>query len=1178
MTNYIYQVGGSLNRNSPTYVIRKADTEIYQALKRGEFCYVLNCRQMGKSSLLVRTQARLKEEGFKCATVDMTNIGSENITPLQWYKGIVADLSRSFKLTRKVPLKKWWEEIGEISLLQKLSKYISDVLLVEFPTENLCIFIDEIDSILSLYFPIDDFFALIRYCYNQRAINPEYNRITFAIFGVATPSDLIQDRKRTPFNIGTAIELHGFTLEEIAPLATGLEVKEGNPKLILQEILAWTGGQPFLTQKLCDLVVNTSHDAAGGIATIPPGQEAFWVESIIRTKILHNWESQDEPEHLRTIKNRIEYYPEKLGRLLGIYNEILQGKEVKVDDSREQIELILSGLVVKESGLIKVRNRIYEEVFNLEWVNQKLSLLRPYNQTFDAWIESGKQDNSRLLRGNALVDAQLWANGKSLSDLDYQFLAASVELDREQVQLSLEAAKTREVEARLIEEQKRLEAEKQKVIQEKKTAKLQRFLLGTLSMALLVTVGLGVITFQQYRKALQSENQARLSEIKALIAAAKGSLASEQKLDALIQAIKAQKKLQEYRDKNQLPLEIEAQVKLVLQRAIYTADEYNRLSKHKHRAIIVAISNNGKTIATISAQKTIKLWQKNGKLLPIVLEHPTAIWELAFSPDDRIIASATAGGKIRLWHQDGKLHKVLTAHDAKIYGVAFSPNGETIASAGGDSTVKLWHRDGKLLRTLTGHQGRVWAVVFSPDGEIVVSTSVDGTVKIWHQDGRLLRTFKAHNTVVFDVAMSPDGEILATASDDKTVKLWHKDGRLLKTIRGHTEAVRKVVFSPDGKTLASASEDKTVKVWSLDGQLVKTFTGHQDKVWGVAYTPDGQTLISSSTDQTVRLWKPFNGLFFPLINHSNRVCGVAFSPDSKVVATTSSDKTIKLWHRNGDLITTLTGHEGRTCAVAFSPDGKTLASASDDRTIKFWSLDGELLKTIDTGHQEGIWRITFSPDGKILTTSSWDSAIKLWSQNGELLKTLNDHTNSVVGIAFSPDGEIFASASRDSTIKLWSRRGKLLKTLRDHSASVWGVVFSPDGKIFASASDDGTIKLWNRNGELLKTLENNETAIWEVAFSPDGNILATTSADNTVKLWHKDGRLLKTMFGHTTTISGIAFSPDGKQIASVSQKQGIIWDIENILKLDELTYACNWVRDYLQTNSEIEESDRGLCN
>lgn len=119
---------------------------------------------------------------------------------------------------------KWWQELGNISLPQKLSQFIYDVLLVEYPTENICIFIDEIDSILSLDFAVDDFFALIRYCYNQRTINPEYNRITFAIFGVATPSDLIQDRKRTPFNIGIAIELHGFTLEEVAPLAIGFSL------------------------------------------------------------------------------------------------------------------------------------------------------------------------------------------------------------------------------------------------------------------------------------------------------------------------------------------------------------------------------------------------------------------------------------------------------------------------------------------------------------------------------------------------------------------------------------------------------------------------------------------------------------------------------------------------------------------------------------------------------------------------------------------------------------------------------------------------------------------------------------------------------------------------------------------------------------------------------------------
>jgi hypothetical protein len=63
--------------------------------------------------------------------------------------------------------------------------------------------------------------------------------------------------------------------------------------------------------------------------------------------------------------------------------------------------------------------QIYQEVFNLEWVRQQLSNLRPYSQTFDARISTNKQDTSRLLRGQALISAEIWAQGKSLSDLDY---------------------------------------------------------------------------------------------------------------------------------------------------------------------------------------------------------------------------------------------------------------------------------------------------------------------------------------------------------------------------------------------------------------------------------------------------------------------------------------------------------------------------------------------------------------------------------------------------------------------------------------------------------------------------------------------------------------------------------------------------------------------------------------
>jgi WD40 repeat protein len=1200
-SNYNYQFGGSLPSEAQTYVTRQADRELYEHLKLDKFCYILTSRQMGKSSLRVRTMQRLQKEGIVCGAIDLTAIGTENITPEQWYGGIINSLENSFQLYQTFDLNIWWQKQSLLSSVQRFSQFIEEVLLPS-TSNKIVIFVDEIDSTLSLPFNVDDFFAVIRNCYNCRADRLDYRRLTFVLIGVATPSDLIQDKRRTSFNIGNSIEMKGFQLEEAQPLISGLAVKNNNSQAILKTILDWTNGQPFLTQKLCHLISKANN-------LIPEGKETEWIGDFVRSQIIDNWEIKDTPEHLKHIRDRI-LQSSRTGRLLGLYQQILQQGEILADGSPEQMELSLSGLVVKQEGKLKVFNRIYEEIFTNGWLDKVLANLRPYAQAITAWIASECQDESRLLRGQALQEALTWAASKSLSDRDYQFITTSQEFDKKEAEKALQAERQarqiEKLEADIVIEQaekQKLEAEKEttlvKLDREKKLRKATQVRNRIVFSFLALVSGLAIWILWQ-------NNNIDLTKLSYSVEI----LASQQKkFEALMQGLKTGNKLQS----SFLLTDTATRNRVVatMQQALLEVREKNRLQGHNYAVNSISFSPDGTKIVSASDDCTIKLWKENGKLISTKPSEPCkssdkqkkSIKSLTFSPDGKTIITGDDKGYINIWNSSNLSPiKTFQALNGKpINSVKFSPNGQAIASASDDGTIKLWNLSSQLIKnfsTTSEPKTSVNSISFCSNGKIIAAADRDGKVKLWKIDDKEnLPTILPHSQSqppleVTAVDCSPTEDKVISASQDGTLKIWSIEGTLLKTVKAHSDRINRLKFSPDGQTIASASDDHTIKLWNLDGDWLQTLPGHNDRVTSLSFHPTKKgILISGSFDNTIIVWN-LNG------EASSNISGsiVSFSPDGQTIATATTAKVdpdprsqpesvVQLWNFQAKPQKQLKLPEDSQefTSISFSPDRKTIATGRLDGTVNLWNSDGSFRKTLvghdnlgdnDRGVNPTIVSISFSPDGKTIATASHDHTVKLWSLDGTLLNTLTKHTDEVTSVNFSPKENLLASASKDNTIKLWTRDGKFLQSIPAHADRVNSISFSPDGKFLASASNDSTVKLWkvtNHNLTLLREMKGHSGWVNSVSISPDSQLIASAGDDRTVRLWNFDGILIKTLRGHRAEVLGISFSPDSKLLASADENKSVIlWSLD----LDRLlNRTCNWVNDYLVTN----HSDRDLC-
>ncbi|MCC3409219.1 MAG: AAA-like domain-containing protein [Microcoleus sp. PH2017_10_PVI_O_A] len=866
-----YQVGGSLTNNAPNYVKRQADDDFYNGLKAGEFCYVLNSRQMGKSSLQVRTIQRLRNEGIACAAIDISEIGNRGVTPEQWYAGLLRILENNFNLSDIVNVRTWWRDRNFLTPVQRLSEFIETVLLANIST-NIVIFIDEIDSILALDFPADDFLSLIRSCYNKRANNSEFDRLTWALLGVASPTDLCRDKNlgsNTPFNIGRAIELTGFDETEAEPLAAGLAELTDRSGEVLREVLYWTGGQPFLTQKLCKLLFENAPPPA------PPCQGGEqdriqnpreWVEKVVRLKIVENWESQDVPEHLSTIRDRLFRENQRIIRRLGLYQQILQQVETVADGSAEQMELRLSGLIVKRREKLTISNPIYQAVFNEDLIARKLEKLSPYSEAIKVWLNSNSQDDSQLLRGDDLQSALVWAADKSLRNEDFQFLTASQKLiltDQNQLlhSATLETQKAaRDAETALSE----AGAAKQKA--------KQWIGIGSAVLAgsLIGAIGFSTLAYQRFKLAQASIEIEQNGSDALLLAVSQKNENSEALSEALLRAIASGKNLRTLVENKQ------------------HLEQYPATRPLLALQVILDKISNKQQIKAPSLPPRKMNWQA----------HTGAVTSISFSRDGKTLATAGIDDRVRIWNFYGQKVAEWKALQQSVNMVSFSPDGKFLATAGRDSTVKFWNLSGKKISQLKGIEGSVNSISFSPERKLFAAAGIDSSSVIWDlsKPSKLTSSsvkLPGHNGLVRNVNFSPSGNFLTTLDGKSTVRVWDLSGQLEKTL---PVQVIGISFSPAQQQyrFATVTLNGKVGLWNLsEKELVSEFeTLHLDAK-SISFSPDGERLATVGIDKTVRLWN-LAGRQVAQFEFEENVVSVGWSGDGKQIAVAGSNGTVWL--------------------------------------------------------------------------------------------------------------------------------------------------------------------------------------------------------------------------------------------------------------------------------------------
>lgn len=1114
-TGEFFSVGPPLHAVKPGYVRRAADDFLYQTLVAGNYAHVIAPDRTGKSSLIAATSARLQNNGFKVAVLDLSQIGERDgaSDAGRWYYSIAYRLLRQLRL--KVDLQTWWQDNSILSNRQRLVEFFADVILQNIQ-ERIVVFVDEIQYLADL--PFDEYLlASIRAAHNARGTEPEFSRLSFAMIGECDPHSLALGPAMSPFLISQEIKLSDFSREDLNIFAAELELSVADAGLALDRIFEWTSGQPYLSQKLARSVAREqiSGDIKGH------------VDRIVMHQLAGRGATRNEPHlshlHRLVVDDKKNYEP-----LLNLYGRIRKGIRVAHDSqSKIQRRLMATGLVVaNDSGDVAVRNKVYETVFTARWANENLPLHwrgpaiaavvimlvtaipfaytqllpKPYMRvmstpTFDLETISDAYVNLRSFPGHA--DA---------ADRMFQLILedrARQAADRNTI-LNVSGF------ARLLPESTELADGFLADYWDRQVGAAMRD--GRRDDALLASLeSLVVSTPARRRRAstLVGDDYSHLLATNPV-----------QEADGL--AFDAEKMQLTYFTGAQI-----SQWSLVDQsleaREPWTMSALE-VTPLVRRVVIVrgGLANRvGLTVNVSHARLDdirMKLIAPSGRTVELAFD------QLASSANDEIRISREQLSPLIGEPLNGtwslSLRDESTGVSGHLVGWNLSLNSQVV--------VENFERGLDIPDPVEIASENLW---FSADGRYAIARALQSdSARLWN-----LNSAEAARTIAVPaneqvLGLSANAEYLVTTTQD-TINMWRTtSGRrsaVLDVGAGGTDAI----LGADGEHLLvprRSDIDTLFELWSLSSGRVVAKLSVAGAPALVAMDATGKHLAVADYDRAVRIWDISAGELVSQIDLASQPSQIELSANGESLGVVHGDEGVSLWRTDRPKAPVLQESSRDEWQIAFSQSGARFLAGNVRQGFQAYrSSDGAISgPLLDAGVEAGGQKLlAFSADEKMIVTAARNGIARFWAAP----PTAAAVTNS-------------ASADIMPGHQLWSASGDTITVISPGGERI--AIGDSSGHVHVLQIDAGAREIGAEREEI--SFLGHRGPVVAMVFNNDASLVASAGADGTVRIWDGSSGLPRPFYGSASasTVGRMAFSPSSAQLAILSGQRTWIMDVE----------------------------------